>query len=196
MSMRSSNAPIGDAPERPYQVPAGRKGNSLPQIREPETPDRMLLGGVGSDALNMRLGQVALDVGTLLGGFGQEVNMHLIGAELGALMAEMGEVESCGIVAGSLSVPNRLLLPTSVITTQATQPIRRRGAITCTACKYGVRPTSCPGRLPGFSSSTSTVRPANDALKACQRRLISACSRCNRSDFSSAGDVAGGAICA
>ena len=64
------------------------------------------------------------------------------------------------------------------------RPISARGAITCTACKYGVRPTSCPGSLPGFSSSTSTVRPANCALKARHWRVIRACSRCRRSAFS------------
>ena len=67
------------------------------------------------------------------------------------------------------------------------RPISARGAMTCTACKYGVRPTSCPGSLPGFSSSTSTVRPANCALKARYWRVIAACSRCRRSACSLGG---------
>ena len=58
----------------------------------------------------------------------------------------------CG---ASASAPNRVLLPISVTVTRASEPMRARGAITCTACKYGDLPTSCPGSLPGFSSSTS-----------------------------------------
>ena len=44
--------------------------------------------------------------------------------------------------------------------------------MTCTACRYGDRPTSWPGSRPGFSNSTSKVRPAKPALKArCWRSI-------------------------
>ena len=58
------------------------------------------LGGVGGDALEMRLGQVAFDMSSLLRGLGQKVDMHLIGAELRALMAEMGKIERDRVVLG------------------------------------------------------------------------------------------------
>ena len=53
------------------------------------------LGGVGGDALEMRFGQVALDMRPLLWGLGQEVDMHLIGAKPRALMAEKIGRASC-----------------------------------------------------------------------------------------------------
>ena len=56
--------------------------------------------GVGGDALEMRFGEVALDLRPLIRGLGQEVDMHLIGAEPSALMAEMGKVERDRVVLG------------------------------------------------------------------------------------------------
>src|SRR5665811_553907 len=44
--------------------------------------------------------QVGLHQRTLMGGVGQEVDMHLVGADLRALMAQMGQVERDGIVLG------------------------------------------------------------------------------------------------
>ena len=38
--------------------------------------------------------------------------------------------------------------------------------MTWTACKYGERPTSCPGSLPGFSSSTSTRAAGKAGVEA------------------------------
>ena len=58
------------------------------------------LGGVGGDALEMRLGQVALDMSPLLRGLSQKVDMHLVGAELRALMAKMGKIERDRVVLG------------------------------------------------------------------------------------------------
>src|SRR4029078_4775885 len=58
------------------------------------------LGGVGGDALEMRFGEVALDLRPLIRRLGQEVDMHLIGAELRTLMAEMGKVERDRVVLG------------------------------------------------------------------------------------------------
>ena len=48
----------------------------------------------------MRFGEVALDLRPLIRRLGQEVDMHLIGAELRALMAEMGKVERDRVVLG------------------------------------------------------------------------------------------------
>ena len=59
-----------------------------------------MLGGVGGDALEMRFGEVALDLRPLIRRLGQEMDMHLIGAELRALMAEMGKVERDRVVLG------------------------------------------------------------------------------------------------
>ena len=98
-----------------------------------------------------------------------------------------GERRRAGVC--SASAPNSVLVPISVIATGTSEPISSRGAITCTACRYGVRPTSCPGSLPGFSSSTSTVRPTDCALNARHWRVITACSRCSRSDFSAVGNL-------
>ena len=58
------------------------------------------LGCVGGDALEMRLGQVALDMSPLLRGLSQKVDMHLVGAELRALMAKMGKIERDRVVLG------------------------------------------------------------------------------------------------
>ena len=58
----------------------------------------------------------------------------------------------------SASAPNRLLVPTSVMVTGTISPISDAGAMTCTGCRYGERPTSCPGWRPGFSNSTSKRR--------------------------------------
>ena len=48
----------------------------------------------------MSCSQVGLDQRTVVGVLGQEVDMHLVGADLGALMAEMGEIEGDGVVLG------------------------------------------------------------------------------------------------
>ena len=48
----------------------------------------------------MRFGEVALDLRPLIRRLGQEVDMHLIGAELRTLMAEMGKVERAKPVGG------------------------------------------------------------------------------------------------
>jgi hypothetical protein len=61
---------------------------------------KVSLGGVGGDALEMRLVQVALDIGPLLRRLGQEVDVHLVGAEPCSLMAEMGKVQRNRIVLG------------------------------------------------------------------------------------------------
>ena len=44
----------------------------------------------------MRFGEVALDLRPLLRRLGQQVDMHLVGAELRALMAEMGKLQASG----------------------------------------------------------------------------------------------------
>src|SRR5262249_39787544 len=58
------------------------------------------LGGVGGDALEMRFGEVGFDLRPLIESLCQEVDMHLVGAELRALMAEMGKIERDRVVLG------------------------------------------------------------------------------------------------
>jgi len=48
----------------------------------------------------MRRGEIVLDPRPILDRLSQEVDMHLVGAELSALMAEMGKVEGEGVVLG------------------------------------------------------------------------------------------------
>jgi hypothetical protein len=48
----------------------------------------------------VRRDQVGLDQKALIGGFGQEVDMHLVGPALGAFMAEMGKIEGGRFVLG------------------------------------------------------------------------------------------------
>src|SRR4029453_1513759 len=48
----------------------------------------------------MRRGEVGLDLGPILGGLGEEVDMHLVSADLRPLMPEVGEIERHRIVLG------------------------------------------------------------------------------------------------
>ena len=66
----------------------------------------------GGETLGVRGGQVQLDLVALLGCLSQEVDMHLVGAELGALMAETGKVQCVSIVVGLAEI-QRLGLPSS-----------------------------------------------------------------------------------
>ena len=45
-------------------------------------------------------GQIGLDGIARLGGLGQEVDVHLVGAQLGTLMAQMGQIERVGVAFG------------------------------------------------------------------------------------------------
>src|SRR4029078_13532362 len=68
------------------------------------------------------------------------------------------------------SAPKRLFGPAAVMSTGATFPMNSLPAVTCTGCRYGERPTIWPGCRPGFSKSTSNVRPTHCALNvACCR---------------------------
>jgi len=48
----------------------------------------------------MRLGQITFNICPFLKRLGQEVNMHLIGTELRALVAEMGKIQGNRVVLG------------------------------------------------------------------------------------------------
>ena len=76
------------------------RSGSSPTAQTMLSVSEVWLGGVGGDALEMRLGQVALDMRPLLRGLGQKVDMHLVGAELRALMAKMGKIERDRVVLG------------------------------------------------------------------------------------------------
>ena len=59
-----------------------------------------MLGGVGGDAPEIRLSQIAFDLRPLFRVLGKEVDVHLVGPELGALVAKVGEVQADGLVLG------------------------------------------------------------------------------------------------
>ena len=92
---------------------------------------------------------------------------------------------------GSASVAEQAVGADSVTVTGSTDPISVRGAITCTGCRYGERPTNWPGSRPGFSNSTSRVRPdklrverpplpGDDRLQACSRSAFTSRGTCRR----------------
>jgi hypothetical protein len=49
---------------------------------------------------DVRRGKIGLDLGTIFDGLGQKVDMHLVGPDLRALMAEIGKVQRIGIILG------------------------------------------------------------------------------------------------
>ena len=71
--------------------------------------------------------EVALNMGPLLRRLGQEVDMHLVGAELGAFMAEMGKVERNRAVLG-LAEQQRRAGAVVVAADQDVIRARQRGA--------------------------------------------------------------------
>ena len=83
----------------------------------------------------------------------------------------------------SANAPKRLLVPISVIVTRTDEPISVRRRHHLDRLQIWGAADDCPASLPGFSSSTSMVRPAKPALKSRRWRVMTACSRCRRSDF-------------
>ena len=85
----------GPGPDGRHRPPGGGPND------RPRDPGRPPLGPQAEIlSLEMRFGEVALDLRPLIRRLGQEVDMHLIGAELRTLMAEMGKVERDRVVLG------------------------------------------------------------------------------------------------
>ena len=86
---------------------AAFKPDSIPRSCEVEISDVRLKGlcflrcrGLGGGLAHMRGRQVSLDQCPVMGGVGQEVDMHLVGADLRAFMAQMRQIERDRIVLG------------------------------------------------------------------------------------------------
>src|SRR5690606_32843850 len=93
-------------------------------------------------------------------------------------------VISAGPLAGSL---RRLFGPACVMRTRTMSPTVPALSSATTGCSQGERPTSWPGWRPGFSRSTSIVRPTRLCVKAWLCSVSSACRRCRRSSLTASG---------
>src|SRR6202030_3665299 len=88
---------------------------------------------------------------------------------------------------GSASMPARLFGSLARIMTGTISPMRPAAASAWTLCRYGLRPTSCPGCRPGFSNSTGRTCPTQLSLKARCCRCTRACSVASRSALTGSG---------
>src|SRR6202030_3498238 len=88
---------------------------------------------------------------------------------------------------GSAIMPARLFGSVARIMTGTISPMRPAAASAWTLCRYGLRPTSCPGCRPGFSNSTGRTCPTQLSLKARCCRCNRACSVASRSALTGSG---------